>query len=179
MKKVFMYVSVVVIASFGLSKVSAQNGSSYKSAIGARASGGYYDLFAASFKTFVTEPGAIELNLGLRPYTNQFNLSFSAAYQHHFPIGSIEGFKWFVGGGLTAVNTSSKYDYDKGFRLGIFPTGGVDYKFANIPLNVSADIRPTYMIIRPNTDDYPAYYSSPYSRFYAGNVGISARYTFR
>lgn len=177
MKKVFMYASVVVIASFGLSNASAQDGGNYKSAIGLRAGGGYYDIIAASYKTFLTEPGALELNLGFRPYTyhyvssyNWFNLSFSASYQHHFPIGSIEGFRWFVGGGLTAFNTFSNYDDYKGFGLGIFPTGGVDYKFSNIPLNLSADIRPTIALIKPY--DY-------YNGFYAGNVGISARYTFR
>lgn len=156
----------------------AQEGGSYKNAIGARLSGGYYDVFAASFKTFLSDQGALELNLGFRPYSgyhynnssyNWFNLSFSAAYQHHFPIADIEGFRWFVGGGISAYNSFSDYDAYRGFGLGLFPTGGVDYKFTKIPLNVSADIRPTFMIVEPY--DY-------YNRFYAGNVGIAARYTF-
>lgn len=179
MKKFRVALSIVFLSGFFTVSLKAQDGSDYKSGIGLRAGGGYYDIVSASYKTFITAPGALELNLGLRPYTGWFHLSFSGAYQHHFPIGSIEGFKWFVGGGLIGVNTFSKYDYDDGFRLGIFPTGGVDYKFANIPLNVSADIRPTYMIVRPDIDKntYP-YYVSPYSRFYAGNVGASVRYTF-
>lgn len=172
MKKLFVSTGVLFILSFCVFTVQAQEGSSYKSGIGLRAGGGYYDIIAASYKTFVTDPGAIELNLGFRPYAvtyNWFNLSFSASYQHHFPIGSIEGFKWFIGGGVTAFNSfSSNKDY-KGFGLGVFPTGGVDYKFANIPLNVSADFRPTIALIKPYT-----YYSS----FYAGNVGASVRYTF-
>ncbi|MBN8788097.1 MAG: hypothetical protein J0I84_13485 [Terrimonas sp.] len=182
MKKVFMYVAVVVITLLGLSNVNAQEGGNYKNGIGLRAGGGYYDVIAASYKTFVTEPGAIELNLGFRPYAavysnyNQFHLSFSASYQHHFPIGSVEGLRWFVGGGLTAYNTFSSNKDFAGFGLGLFPTGGVDYKFSNIPLNVSADFRPTFAIVRP---DYYGYsYFSTYSRFYAGNVGASVRYTF-
>jgi hypothetical protein len=173
MKKFTTALYIVFFSGFFAASLQAQDGSSYKNGIGLRAGGGYYDVIAASFKTFVTAPGAIEINVGFRPYGitgySWFNLSGSVSYQHHFPIGSIEGFKWFIGGGATAFNTFSNYDHYKGFGLGIFPTGGVDYKFGNIPLNVSADIRPTISIIKPYS-----YYNS----FYAGNAGISARYTF-
>lgn len=173
MKKVFRHVLAAFVVVFALSTVNAQDGGDYKNVIGLRAGGGYYDIVAASYKTFVTEPGAIELNLGFRPYGygsySWFNLSASASYQHHFPIGNIEGFRWFVGGGLTAFNTFSSYNDYRGFGLGVFPTGGVDYKIGNIPLNVSADIRPTIALIKPY--DY-------YNGFYAGNFGASVRYTF-
>ncbi|HEX5026456.1 MAG TPA: hypothetical protein VFV68_14355, partial [Agriterribacter sp.] len=161
--------------------VTAQEEGYYKSGIGLRVGGGYYDAISASFKTFVTKPGAIELNLGFRPYANvyssynQFHLSFSASYQHHFPIGSVEGLKSFVGRGLIAYNTFSNYEDYKGFGLGVFPTGGVDYKFGNIPLNVSVDFRPTIAIVKPDYYDYD-YFS--YAGFSAGNVGASVRYTF-
>lgn len=173
MKRLLSLAGLVFLFSVMVSTVSAQEGSDYKNAIGARVGGGYYDVLSASFKTFVTDPGAIELNFGFRPYlytgVHWLNLSLSGAYQHHFPIGKIEGFRWFVGGGLSAYNTFSSNDHYRGFGLGIFPTGGVDYKFSNIPLNVSADIRPTISLVKPY--DY-------YSGFYLGNGGISARYTF-
>ncbi len=172
MKKKFLLILTTLIISVAS---IAQDGD-YKNAIGLRGGGGYYDLISASYKTFLTSSGALELNLGFRPYTysylssyNWFNLSLSASYQHHFPIGAVEGLRWFVGGGATAYNTFSKFEDYKGFGLGVFPTGGVDYKFGNIPLNVSADLRPTISIIKPY-----AFYSS----FYAGNVGASIRYTF-
>lgn len=178
MKKVMIYACAVLVLSASISQLNAQDESGYKRGIGLRLGAGYYDVVAASFKTFVTTAGAIELNLGFRPETyyysaynyNQFNLSFSASYQHHFPIGSVEGLKWFIGGGATVYNTFSSNKDSRGFGLGLFPTGGVDYKFAKIPLNVSADFRPTIAIVKP---DY--YY---YSNFTANNVGISARYTF-
>ncbi len=173
MKRFLSTFGIVFVLSFSAASLRAQEGSSYKNGIGLRAGGGYYDVVAASFKTFVTTPGALEINVGFRPYGitgySWFNLSGSVSYQHHFPIGSIEGFRWFIGGGAIAFNTFSRYDYYKGFGLGIFPTGGVDYKFSNIPLNVSADIRPTITIVKPY---------SYYNNFYAGNAGISARYTF-
>lgn len=164
---------LILVCSLGMAAFTYAQDGDYKSAIGGRIGGGYYDLVAGSFKTFITDPGALEFNVGFRPYGftgySWFNLSASASYQHHFPIGNIEGFRWFVGGGLTAYNTFSSHSDYRGFGLGVFPTGGVDYKFGNIPLNVSADIRPTISIVKPY--DY-------YNGFYIGNGGLSVRYTF-
>lgn len=172
MKKIIVCAFIASVALFSSIYANAQEDGSYANGIGLRAGGGYYDMIAASYKTFVSEQGAIELNAGFRAYSvsyKWFNLSFSASYQHHFNIGSVEGLRWFIGGGATAFNTFSDYSGYKGFGLGVFPTGGVDYKFSNIPLNVSADIRPTIGIIKPY---------SYYNNFYAGNVGASVRYTF-
>lgn len=169
--------SLIFLTCSIISQGQKNNNESYKSAIGLRAGGGYYDLIAASFKTFISNHGAIELNVGFRPYNsigyygyNWFNLSASAAYQHHFNIKSIAGLKWFVGGGATAFNSFSSYKAYKGFGVGVFPTGGADYKFANIPLNVSVDFRPTIALIKPY---------KYYNNFYAGNAGVSIRYAFR
>jgi hypothetical protein len=172
--KIFMKKFISIFISL-ISLVAAVNGqSTYQSAIGARIGDGYADLFSASYKTFVSDQGAIELNLGFRsygvPHYNWVDLSFSASYQYHFNIEAVEGLKWFIGGGLTAFNSFSSYSNYSGPGLGIFPTGGADYKFANIPLDLSADLRPTLAIIKPY---------SYYNTFYPGNIGISARYTFR
>lgn len=144
----------------------------YKNAIGIRLGSGYYDVVAASFKTFITQPGALEFNLGVRPYSSWHNkwtnVSVSGAYQHHFPIGSIDGFKWFVGGGLVISNSFSDYDNYTGVNVGIFPTGGVEYKLKSAPFVFSVDIRPTAHIAEAY--DY-------YNGFYM-NGGLSARYTF-
>jgi len=167
MKKILLTLIVAVaVSGVGFAQV---NGPDYKAGIGIRLGGGWYDVVSASLKVFPTTRGAFEFNLGGRHYAYGYtNISASAAYQFHFPIANIEGFKWFVGGGLTAFNTFSKYDDYRGFGLAIFPTGGVEYKFA-FPLAVSADIRPSFSIIEPYDDD----------GFYPGNFGISARYTFK
>ncbi|WP_300604281.1 hypothetical protein [Niabella sp.] len=151
--------------------------SSYRHAIGARLSTQTeYEAFAASYKFFVSRPGAIELNLGFgdqrywyyNEHKNAPSVSFSGTYQHHFPIKPVPGLKWFVGGGMVFFNTSSKLDRYNGFGAGIYPTGGIDYKFAKIPLNLSADIRPTIHITAPDG----------YNTFQGDAVGIAARYTF-
>jgi len=144
----------------------------YKNSIGIRLGSGYYDAISASFKTFISEPAALEFNAGFdtdRWAGDGFtNVSFSGAYQHHFQIGSIQGFKWFIGGGAVLSNTFSDYDAVKGFNIGIFPTGGVDYKLKNAPFAFSADLRPTIHLV--NGAGY-------YNGFYA-NGGLTARYTF-
>ncbi|GAB2660489.1 hypothetical protein GCM10027036_12700 [Flavihumibacter cheonanensis] len=158
--------------------MSAKAQSDYNSAIGLRI-GGYYDLVSASYKTHVTKPGALEFNLGFRGYRgggiDWVTAAFSAAYQHHFEIKPVPGLRWYVGGGLTAYNSFSDYEELRGFGLGIFPTGGIDYKFEKIPLNLSADVRPTFGIVDPFDNDIYRGYRS----FRGDNFGISARYTFR
>jgi hypothetical protein len=177
MKKIFFCLTAALGLLATGHRVAAQDltGSNYKSAVGIRLGGGYYDVVAGSLKTFITEPGAIELNLGVRGDRgfgyNWVNLSVSGTYQHHFEIPAVDGLKWFIGGGLTAYNSFSKYDERDGFGLSIFPTGGADYKFENIPLNVSVDVRPSIQIVRP--------YDDIYNGFYIGNFGAAVRYTFR
>lgn len=165
MKKIIL----AFVALFFAVGVFAQD---YKNSIGIRLGSGYYDVVSASFKTFITQPGALEFNLGFdsdRFVGDRFtNVAFSGAYQHHFQIGNIPGFKWFVGGGAVFSNTFSDYDEVKGFNVGIFPTGGVDYKLRNAPFAFSADIRPTIHVV--NGAGY-------YDGFYA-NGGVTARYVF-
>lgn len=152
----------------------------YKNAIGARlAPESYYDFFAFSYKTFVTDAGALEFNAGGGSrrhgftindrYDNYrpFSISVSATYQHHFKI-PVQGLRWFVGGGLVGYNAFSDYSKYNGFGLGFYPTGGIDWKVPNVPLNLTADYRPTIIVTRPdNLGD----------NFEARNFGISARYT--
>jgi len=146
--------------------------SDYKQSIGLRLGSGYYDVASAAYKTFLNDAAALEFNLGIRPYGvagyRWTNVSASGAYQHHFDIKAVDGLKWFVGGGVVVSNSFSNFDDRKGVNVGLFPTGGADYKFAKIPLAVSADIRPTFHIVEAY--DY-------YRGFYP-NAGVSARYTF-
>ena len=177
MKRIFLL--VVCVSAFALAS-NAQDGNGYDRGIGIRLSSGYYDLASVSYKTFISTHGALELNLGIRPHdygdVKWATLAFSAANQHHFPIKPVPGLQWYIGGGVSAYNSFSNKDYYRGFGLGLFPTGGVDYKFGNIPLNVSADFRPTFGLIDPY--DGPDYGGWKYRSVDGGNVGVSARYTF-
>ena len=169
MKKVVLFFLVAV--SFSL-HLKAQGGSDYKSAIGMRLGTTYYDVVSFSFKTFISPQGALEFNAGFGSkgydHGHAGALSFSGTYQHHFDIKPVAGLKWFIGGGATIFNTFSDHDDYDGFGFGIYPTGGVDYKFSNIPLNLTADIRPTFLVANPNN----------HNNGFIGNLGIAARYTF-
>ncbi len=154
----------------------------YHTAVGLRLGTGYSDLISVSLKTFLSNgPGALEFNLGVKPSTDNAAeccvpgnsdvtmVSFSASYQYHVPITAVPGLQWFVGGGFTLNNAFSDNSNYSGIGLGFFPTGGGDYKFGKIPLDVSIDIRPTIRVASPQ------YYN--YENFYFPDFGFSARYT--
>jgi hypothetical protein len=174
--------SIVLVNFLFLFLLTSSAQTTYHSAIGLRIGTGYADLFSASYKVFLSDgPGALELNLGVKPpytygvygypYTNDdiTMMSFSASYQYHFPIQAVPGLQWFIGGGLTLTNTFTDVDGYSGIGFGLFPTGGADYKFGKIPLDVSVDIRPTFRVASPTYYDY--------ENFYFPDFGFSARYT--
>ena len=164
-KTLLLTLSLVVGCFF-----AAHAQSTYKSAIGLRA--GFPP--AVSFKQFISDQGAIEAFAGFYPFASAYNwFTIGAMYQHHFPIGSIEGFQWYVGGGASMQVWAYKYALDKdrygNLSFGLIGVGGVDYKFSQIPLNVSADFMPTVLI------GSNLYYTSAFR----GYAGASVRYTFR
>lgn len=169
MKKLAFF--LIVFALLLSTGIQAQG--DYKSAVGGRIG----TPIAGSIKHFITDVGALEGYAGFRgagvSYYSGVNFTVGAMYQHHFPIGDIEGFKWYVGGGALI----QFYSYDDGFvndkdysstGIALNGVGGVDYKFRNIPLNLSADWMPTFFLNK-----------TYYSNFGAGYGGIAARYTFR
>jgi hypothetical protein len=177
MKKTLIFLSMVVLCA-GFTRAQSSN---YHSAIGLRIGTGYSDLFSASYKVFLSDgPAALEFNLGVKPANNYSTgccvltgndntiVSFSGSYQYHVPITALPGLQWFVGGGFTLTYTSSSHNGYSGMGLGLFPTGGADYKFGKIPLDLSIDIRPTVRVASPSLYNY--------DNFYFPDFGFSARY---
>ncbi|MBP7642335.1 MAG: hypothetical protein WAT92_22755 [Saprospiraceae bacterium] len=153
---------LTIVAALGISNDLMSQ--SYKSAIGARL--GY--PFSASYKTFLNETNAVELNLGFRPFVFGSWISGAAAYQIHKDIPSVAGLRWYYGGGgIVSFYTynSSYLDDAGGIGFGIQGYLGLDYVFADIPLNVSVDWVPTFFI----GNGY-------YTGFGAGYGALSARY---
>ncbi|MCC7244485.1 MAG: hypothetical protein IT269_02305 [Saprospiraceae bacterium] len=148
--------------------VSAQ--SEYKSAIGLRF--GY--PASITFKQFLNEKNAIEVYAGFRRWGNYLSYTnVGALYQIHAPIKGVEGLQWYVGGGASAFIWKYDDTYNFGgdfnnFNLGVSGCLGLDYKFAEYPINLSVDWVPTFVI-------GDAYYGG-----FRGDAGaLSARYTFR
>ncbi len=131
----------------GITNMNAQV-QDYKSAIGLRFG---YPL-SLSYKTFISDPAAIEGYVGFRSYSYYSWFNIGALYQHHMPIKSVDGLAWYVGGGANVFFWSYDKDYYPGYAdfsttsFGISGCIGLDYKFDKIPLNLSVDWLPTVII---------------------------------
>ena len=173
-----------IAALFLFASATWVNAQDFKLSLGFRFASSDYDSYGVAYKFFVSKPGAIEVDLGFGTHKESYyghghkhkwnNVSLSGAYQHHFPIGNVKNFKWFVGGGLVLVNSDSNHGHhghahdDEGFGVGIFPNGGVEYRLKKAPFVFSADLRPTFYVAEPHD-----YFNDSYV-----NVGVTARYVF-
>lgn len=123
----------LVVSTIISSNVSAQD---YRFALGVRLSNSTPTLNnSISGKYFITDRSAVE---GIISFGSRF--AFGGLIEFHKPF-SVAGLSWFYGGG-GYVGFQSDDTY-----LG--PTGilGLDYKFRDIPLNVSVDWKPELDII--------------------------------
>lgn len=170
----------LLLSFFAASNTQAQY---YKTSIGARLGWAY----GFTVKHFFTEKIALEGIVSTRffgarklgkhkkwGFNSDLGVNVTGLVEWHFPIGKIEGFNWFVGGGLhvgtwRGGNGNSYYDKDGWyFVLGLDAIGGVEYTFSKIPLTLQADIKPTFNF---------AFGGKAYGGF--DEIGISARYTFK
>lgn len=144
--------------------VTVSQAQDYKSAIGLRLG----SPLSVSYKTFISEKGAFEGVAGFRSYSGYSWFNVGAYYQHHNEISSVDGLKWYYGAGANVYFWSWDSNFiDPGSTTSIGISGvlGLDYKFADIPLNLSADWIPTFFI------------NGFGSGFGAGYGALAARYT--
>lgn len=169
MKNFLRITAMLLFIIGGISTAQSQN---YKMAAGVRL--GY--PISASVKLFISETTAIEAFANYR--SNKTQTAFGsygwswfgvgAAYQIHADIGAIDGLQWYYGGGVSVVfynyDDSGYYDDYNNLSFGLQGNIGLDYKFDNVPINLSADWVPTY------------YLSGFVSGFGAGYGAFSVRY---
>ena len=135
--------------------VLGQNESFYKNALGVRLGSSVPNVKSGiTYKHFLDNHNAIEGILSFGDGT-----AICALYEIHKPINAVENLQWFIGaGGYVGFNNSSS-------NLGAAGIVGLDYKFTNVPLNISLDWKPELNIISK-------------VGFEASGVGFSARFTF-
>ncbi|MBL7750063.1 MAG: hypothetical protein JNN29_01700 [Chitinophagaceae bacterium] len=127
----------------------------YKTGLGVRLStAGAVVNNAITFKYFLNEKSAIEAQFAFGDPT-----ALGVLYEVHKPLNNTEGLKWFYGGG--GYIGFSKPDP----LLGAQGVVGLDYKFPNLPLNLSLDWKPELNI-------------APDINFEASALGLSIRFTF-
>ena len=149
MKKTLFLVSLLTVCSI------SSKAQEYKTAIGIRI-GPNSAAIAPGFtvKHFMKEKNALEVLVG---FGN--GLGVCGLYEWYQPVAAIEHLQWFAGAGAYAAYRS------KTAFIGASGIVGVDYKFPDIPLNISIDWKPELNIIET-------------VGFEASGVGFSARFTF-
>lgn len=160
MKKL-IFVCLLASITGSLNSLSAQD---YKTALGVRLSSSTaMQNNSVSIKQFINEKTAIE---GL--FTFGDPLALGALLEFHKPL-SASGLTYFYGAGgyiafLKKVNVNTqKTSTDPNF--GAQGVIGLDYKFINIPLNISLDWKPELNIVSD-------------INFEPAAIGFSARFTF-
>lgn len=165
MRNLIILSFLAVIFFCNNSQVSAQN---YDNAVGIRAAWG----FGGSFKHFFSEKIAAEAILN---YWNRGTLGFrysrtriSALVQMHNDLSEVtEGLQWYAGGGafvgFWGGNYSRFYEYNQ-TEIGVSGVLGLDYAFADLPINVSVDWMPSVAFVGGG--------------FSANAGGIAVRYIF-
>ena len=136
----------------------------YKTALGVRLSSSAAIVNnSISFKHFLNEKSAIEALISFGD-----PLSLGALYEIHKPF-SAAGVTWFYGGG-GYVGFVKEYNVNKNknetnVNFGGMGVLGLDYKFTNLPLNLSLDWKPELNIVSD-------------INFEPAAIGFTARFTF-
>lgn len=142
----------------------------YKNGIGLRLGWGY----GLTFKHFLSEKAALEGILNYRSYgVTNYNYNYlriTGLYLIHNPIKSVEGLQWYYGGGLMFQSWGGDFkEYlpdAKTSNIGIVGALGLDYKFRDVPISITADWLPTFIL-------------SGYGDGFGGEAGgLAIRYTF-
>ena len=124
----------------------AEAGTNYATAVGLRLG---YPL-SLSLKKFFTEDIAGEAYIGFRGFSGYSWVNIAVAVQKHAPIDAVDGLQWYYGAGASVFF----FNFDNDFfgdsstttSFGVQGYIGLDYTFADIPLNLSLDWIPTIFI---------------------------------
>lgn len=90
------------------------------------------------FKHFLSERSAIEAQFGYNIPCD--GLMLSAVYQYHVPLA--RGFSLYAGGGLNIGVLHLGRHESSDFAIGLDPTVGFEYKFADAPIALAVDYKP-------------------------------------
>jgi hypothetical protein len=160
MKKIFL----VFLLFAGIGLLNTASAQEYKTALGVRlSSSGAVVNNSISLKHFLNERTAIE---GLFSFGDP--LALGALIEINKPLTGT-GIQWYYGGGgyLAFIKTynPNKAKNETNTNFGAQGVLGLDYKFANLPLNLSLDWKPELNIV---TD----------INFEPSAIGFTARFTF-
>lgn len=152
--------SILILFATILISATQVNAQDYKTGVGIRlSSSGPAVNNSVSIKHFLNPKLAIE---GLFTFDNK--AAIGALLEVHNDIPSTEGLNWFYGAGAYLGFDSDKENPNRAL-MGAQGIVGLDYKFANLPLNLAIDWKPELNII-DNINFEPA------------AIGFTIRFTF-
>ncbi len=148
--------------SFSILQAQVNIGTDYRTSLGVKVYPG-----AVTVKHFINPTHAVEA-LGYIA-TDEFRLT--GLYELHYPLGNVEGLKWYLGGGAHVGIGNDNWRkpgstaIETGLSLGLDGVLGIDYKIKGAPLNLSFDWQPSFNILT-------------ITGFQGGWGGLGVRYTF-
>lgn len=155
-------VAVIFVAAISVS--TSLHAQEYKTALGVRLSSSQAMVNnSITLKHFLNERSAIEALFSFGD-----PLALGALYEVHKPL-STAGLQWFYGGGAYLAFVKN-YDPNKDrneteANFGAQGVLGLDYKFANLPLNLSLDWKPELNLVND-------------INFEPAAIAFTARFTF-
>ncbi len=136
MKKKILLFGIILMAAIGA------NAQTYETAVGAKFYTGNGSVGGLNIRHSLTETTAVEGSLLF--YSG--GIGIEGLYEYQAPIAGVDGLQYFVGGGgLLGFGTGNRETL---FALRL--TGGVDYKFADAPIDVSIGFDP-FFYLAPST----------------------------
>lgn len=159
MKKILLLCLTAGVIILSNTKANAQ--STYKNAIGGR----FGEANGITFKTFLSNQAALDVILNFQSRKNYSYFRLTGLYEVHKPIQNAAGLRYYYGAGGSLGSVKYKYVDESNLYASIDGVLGLDYKFDDLPINVSVDWKPAIEIV-PDTE------------FDARGLGLSVRFTF-
>ncbi len=149
MKNLLRLTLIIGLAIGGFSTITAQD---YNSAVGLRLG----VPVSVSYKTFLGGgSNAFEAfaSYRKRSFYSSYDwtrIGVGAGYQIHKDIASVDGLMWYFGAGASVYfwnfSNSAYFDNSNTTSFGLLGFLGLDYSFANVPVNVSIDWVPVFFL---------------------------------
>lgn len=139
----------VLLFAFICFAVAGANAQTYRTALGAKFYAGDGSIGGINIRHASAPNTALEGSL----LFFSGGIGLEGLYQYQGPINGAPGLQYFVGGGaMLGFGTGPRYNdnHNNSTAFALRLTGGVDYKFADAPINISLGLDP-FFYLAPST----------------------------